>query len=81
MTDSNTLYDVLIIGGGQAGLATAYYLRRAELNFLILDAETKPGGAWLHTWDSLRLCSPAGRRSSTISPAMKNAMISRSFAR
>ncbi len=59
MTDSHTPYDVIIIGGGQAALATAYYLKRAELNFLILDAETKPGGAWLHTWDSLRLFSPA----------------------
>lgn len=59
MTDNDTLYDVIIIGGGQAGLATAYYLRRAELNFLILDAEAKPGGAWLHTWNSLRLFSPA----------------------
>lgn len=59
MTQDNTFYDVIIIGGGQAGLATAYYLKRAELNFLILDTEATPGGAWLHTWDSLRLFSPA----------------------
>jgi putative flavoprotein involved in K+ transport len=59
MTDGHALYDVIIIGGGQAGLATAYYLRRAGLNFLILDAETQPGGAWLHTWESLRLFSPS----------------------
>jgi thioredoxin reductase len=59
MMQSDKPYDVIIIGGGQAGLATAYYLKRAELNFLILDGETKAGGGWLNTWDSLRLFSPA----------------------
>ena len=29
--------DVLIIGGGQAALATAYFLRRTQLSFLLLD--------------------------------------------
>lgn len=52
-------HDVIIIGGGQAGLAVAYYLRREGIDFLILDAEERPGGAWLHAWDSLRLFSPA----------------------
>jgi cation diffusion facilitator CzcD-associated flavoprotein CzcO len=49
----------VIIGGGQAGLAAAYYLRRTGLSFEILDAEDGPGGAWRHTWDSLHLFSPA----------------------
>jgi choline dehydrogenase-like flavoprotein len=31
-------HDVIVIGAGQAGLAVAYYLRRAALNFRILDA-------------------------------------------
>ena len=44
-------HDVAVIGGGQAGLAVAYYLRRAGLDFLVLDAEDRPGGAWLHAWD------------------------------
>lgn len=48
-----------MIGGGQAGLAAGYYLRRAGLDFTILDAQPEPGGAWLHGWDSLRLFSPA----------------------
>jgi putative flavoprotein involved in K+ transport len=52
-------YDVVVIGGGQAGLATGYYLRRSGLAFVILDAEPAPGGAWQHTWDSLALFSPA----------------------
>lgn len=41
-------------------LSLGYYLRRAEADFLILDAEDGPGGAWRHGWDSLRLFSPAG---------------------
>ena len=51
--------DVLIIGGGQAGLACGYFLRRTSLSFAILDAEDGPGGAWRHGWESLRLFSPA----------------------
>ncbi|UVI36229.1 ArsO family NAD(P)H-dependent flavin-containing monooxygenase [Brevibacterium spongiae] len=51
--------DVAVIGGGQAGLALGYYLRRAGLSFVILDQQSHPGGAWQHTWPSLRLFSPA----------------------
>jgi len=51
--------DVVVIGGGQAGLATAYFLRRAGLDYLVLDNQSAPGGAWRHTWDSLHLFSPA----------------------
>ena len=50
---------VVVIGGGQAGLAVGYHLRRLGLGFVILDAQAEPGGAWQHTWDSLRLFSPA----------------------
>lgn len=50
---------VVVIGGGQAGLAAGYFLRRAGLDFEILDAATGPGGAWPHGWDSLHLFSPA----------------------
>lgn len=58
-TRSEKLWDVVIIGGGQAALATAYFLRRTGLSFVMLDAEDGPGGAWRHGWDSLRLFSPA----------------------
>ncbi|MFI8824393.1 ArsO family NAD(P)H-dependent flavin-containing monooxygenase [Streptomyces sp. NPDC053431] len=51
--------DVVVIGGGQSGLAAGYHLRRLGLDFVILDAQPAPGGAWQHTWDSLRLFSPA----------------------
>ncbi|GAA3803560.1 ArsO family NAD(P)H-dependent flavin-containing monooxygenase [Streptomyces chiangmaiensis] len=50
---------VVVIGGGQAGLAAGYHLRRLAIDFVILDAQTEPGGAWQHAWDSLRLFSPA----------------------
>lgn len=53
-------HDITIIGGGQMGLALGYYLLRAKADFLILDAEDGPGGAWRHGRDSLRLFSPAG---------------------
>ncbi len=51
--------DVIVIGGGQAGLAVGYHLRRTGLSWTILDAQPAPGGAWRHTWSSLRLFSPA----------------------
>lgn len=51
--------DVVVVGGGQAGLAAGYHLRRQGLEFVILDADAAPGGSWQHTWDSLHLSSPA----------------------
>lgn len=52
-------FDVIVVGGGQSGLAMGYYLRRTGLSYIILDSQTEPGGAWLHAWKSLRLFSPA----------------------
>ncbi|MCP4437819.1 MAG: NAD(P)/FAD-dependent oxidoreductase [Aureispira sp.] len=57
------VYDVIVIGAGQSGLTVGYYLRRAKLDYLILDGQEKAGGAWLHTWDSLQLFSPANHSS------------------
>lgn len=51
--------DVVVLGAGQAGLATGYFLKRSGLSFVLLDAESGPGGAWRHGWESLRLFSPA----------------------
>jgi putative flavoprotein involved in K+ transport len=50
----------IVVGGGQAGLAVGYHLRRCELPFVILDASQHVGDAWRERWDSLRLFSPAG---------------------
>jgi putative flavoprotein involved in K+ transport len=54
-----TLVDTIVIGAGQAGLATGYHLQRAGRSFLILEANAAPGGSWPHYYDSLRLFSPA----------------------
>ncbi|PKH85060.1 NAD(P)/FAD-dependent oxidoreductase [Psychrobacter sp. 4Bb] len=56
---STKIFDVIVIGGGQAGLAVGYYLRRAKLDFIILDNQDQSGGAWQRFWPSLRLFSPA----------------------
>ncbi len=47
--------DVVVIGAGQAGLSAAYHLQRRGLEFVVLDAEEGPGGAWRHRWKSLRM--------------------------
>ncbi|WPP48026.1 ArsO family NAD(P)H-dependent flavin-containing monooxygenase [Catalinimonas niigatensis] len=52
-------YDVIVVGGGQSGLAVGYHLRKTDLKYLILDRETLSGGSWQHYWQSLRLFSPA----------------------
>lgn len=52
-------HEAIIIGGGQSGLATAYYLLRAGVDTLVLDDQPTPGGAWLHVWPSMTLFSTA----------------------
>jgi len=51
--------DTVIIGGGQAGLATGYFLKERGRSFVILDAGDRVGDAWRARWDSLRLFTPA----------------------
>ena len=58
MNQKQTETDVIIIGGGQAALSTAYFLKRKKIPFIILDDQDQAGGAWLHAWESLRLFSP-----------------------
>ncbi len=55
---SDTPYEIVIIGGGQAGLATAYHLTRHRLPCIILDENDKVGAVWRNRWDSLRLFTP-----------------------
>ena len=52
-------FDVIVIGGGQAGLSVGYHLAKAGLRFVILDANARVGDSWRHRWDSLRLFTPA----------------------
>lgn len=47
--------DTVVIGGGQVGLSTGYYLKKQGRDFVILDAGERVGEAWRKRWDSLRL--------------------------
>lgn len=51
--------DVIVIGGGQAGLAMGRELRARGQEVLILEASPVVGSAWRGRWDSLRLFTPA----------------------
>lgn len=52
-------FDVVVIGGGQAGLSVGYHLARRGVRFVILDASERVGDTWRKRWDSLRLFTPA----------------------
>ena len=51
-------YEVVVIGGGQAGLAMGYYLARRGRRFLILERGDSIAPAWRERWDSLTLFTP-----------------------
>lgn len=54
--------EVIVIGGGQAGLVAGHSLSRVGIPFLILDASARVGDPWRRRWDSLQLFT-AGRYS------------------
>jgi putative flavoprotein involved in K+ transport len=58
MTRTAEHRDVVVVGGGQAGLAIGYYLAQQNRNFTILEAAGQPAAAWRERWDSLRLFTP-----------------------
>ncbi len=49
------VYDVIIIGAGQAGLSMGYFLKKSHLSFLILDKANVVGDVWRSRYDSLTL--------------------------
>jgi putative flavoprotein involved in K+ transport len=51
-------YEVIVVGGGQAGLAIGYYLSRQGRRFTILEASGEPAAAWRTRWDSIKLFTP-----------------------
>jgi putative flavoprotein involved in K+ transport len=55
---TNDRYEVIVVGGGQAGLAMGYLLRQQGRRFTILEASEEPAAAWRSRWDSLILFTP-----------------------
>ena len=51
-------HELVVIGAGSAGLATAALLRRDGLSPLVLEAGVEPGAAWRERYDRLRLHTP-----------------------
>jgi putative flavoprotein involved in K+ transport len=56
--DAGDALDVVVVGGGQAGLAVGYFLAQQGCKFAILEAADEPGAAWRTRWDSLKLFTP-----------------------
>jgi len=50
---------VIVVGGGQSGLAAARALRELRMPTVILEASDRPAGSWPRYYDSLRVFSPA----------------------
>jgi putative flavoprotein involved in K+ transport len=57
--DESSSYDVIVLGGSQAGLAIGHHLAQQDLRFVILDAGPEIGHVWRSRWDSLVLFTPA----------------------
>ena len=55
----NEPLDVLVIGGGQAGLVMGFHLAKREQRFKIVDAGADVGQTWRRRWDSLKLFTAA----------------------
>lgn len=50
--------DLVIVGGGQAGLAASYWARQRNIDHVVLDAGQRSGETWRHRYDSLTLFTP-----------------------
>lgn len=50
--------DVLVIGGGQAGLGLGYQLRQTPYRYRILERHPRLGASWRNRYDSLVLFTP-----------------------
>jgi putative flavoprotein involved in K+ transport len=48
----------LVIGGGQAGLATSHFLTRVGIEHLVLERRPELGGGWHDRWDTFHLVAP-----------------------
>lgn len=52
------MYQTIVVGAGQAGLAIGYYLKKLNHSFLILDKSQYIGEVWEKRYDSLVLFTP-----------------------
>ncbi len=52
-------FEVVVVGGGQAGLAVAYELAQRQVRYVVLDSEARIGDSWRRRWEGLRLFTPA----------------------
>jgi putative flavoprotein involved in K+ transport len=59
MSTRQQAFEVIVIGGGQAGLSVGHHLKQRGVRFLILDGSTRIGDVWRQRWNSLRLFTPA----------------------
>jgi putative flavoprotein involved in K+ transport len=57
-TTAQKIYDVIVIGAGQAGLSIGYYLEQNNLDYLIFDSANEIGDSWKYRYDSLTLFTP-----------------------
>lgn len=51
--------ETVVVGAGQAGLATAHLLAEKHRGVVVLDGAHRVGDGWRRHWDSLRLYTPA----------------------
>jgi putative flavoprotein involved in K+ transport len=58
MTENAPELDVLIIGGGQAGLAMGYHLKEAPFRHRIVERHPRVGDSWRNRYASLVLFTP-----------------------
>lgn len=50
--------DVVVVGGGQAGLAMSHVLGESDIPHMVLDGATRIGETWRNRWDSFTLVTP-----------------------
>jgi putative flavoprotein involved in K+ transport len=56
--ESDSSFEVVVIGAGQAGLAMGYFLARQRRRFAIVESAGSIGAAWRTRWESLTLFTP-----------------------
>jgi putative flavoprotein involved in K+ transport len=56
---SSERIQTVVVGGGQAGLATSYHLSKRDQAHVVLEQAAQPGNAWRNDrWDSFTLVTP-----------------------